>query len=216
MTGEREQTDPNFLRNLGEQMVTEVLEDDHTLVSVYGTNLLMNIRLAEGEIKVDPEGYEYMRDQFVGFHTTEFPPQDPLAVENLDEPEVFDGFIEGLVNKGFLQVEKGSDGIRKLTLTKQGEIEADLFNAQNEVEKAEAEAKNIDSISNARRAYKNSAEVRLKFWIDRAKEGVVLSDDEKRRIVDPTQVYGFRGLVPQVYFDQKTAEATQDLASPQA
>ena len=160
-----EQIRISFLKNLGEKMVVDREGDPDVLINVYGTNLLINIAVSDAA-EVTPDGYEYMRQQFVAFHTTEFTPTDLEAQNHLDQPELFNGFVSGLIKRGFVQVDTDPKTlIQTWHLTEQGQVEASLFKAYYTIDwLSNKRKKDPEALQEAYRQYMLAAEARYKFW----------------------------------------------------
>lgn len=204
-----------FFREIGEKIAFDRPDDFDILVSICSMNFLDAV--GEGSIcELPPEGYEHIRQQFISFNRDKVPIEDPVSLKHLREPEVFDGFVGGLVKRGFLQIETDSESqISTWELTEQGEEEVALINAQYDIDVlSDKKDKTEEEVTGSRRAYIEAAEARFEFWEKRvSEEGISLTDDEKARIINPTHEYGYAGLFPPSYYEAKRREQMEALTA---
>ncbi len=123
--------------------------------------------------------------KFVNFHN-ERPTPNVTAKTNIDRPGLFDGYIHGMVEEGFLNIYKNPyvENL-KIVLTEKGRVEADLFLQFFQLEEARDDpATKKSEIEDIKEAGKDAAEARFNFWRKKVQDDKIeLTDDVKRKIV---------------------------------
>ncbi len=189
-----------YYYGLGKFMSKELPYDCPTLTGRYGLSLLINLldHTNTGEVSRDAEGYEVMRRGFVHFHSDPFISFKPGVEKYIDKPELYDGYIGGMAEEGFIEVKRDfkTDTI-KIKLTEQGRVKAEIFSKIDELQDADfGPTITAEDIADIKEEGKIVANSRFTFWKRQVDKGKVLDDNAKRRIVIGAKLFDRYLLLP--------------------